>query len=81
MPYRMTWVPGCDAQAPTDESLVMHKERPPGVFHYCAQCDGWIDGRANRFREDTLGPLSGRRGTAEHCLRCGHCIGFFGEVS
>ena len=47
-------------------------------MHYCPKCGGWIEGHANQFREDTLGPLCGRRGTTYHCRRCGYEIGFTG---
>lgn len=77
MPYRMQWVP-----APTDENLVVHEEKPQGVYHKCFACGGWIEGRANRFQEDSIGgPLSGRKGTVEHCRRCGQEINFFGMRS
>ena len=72
----MQWVP-----ATTDESLVVHKEKPQGIYYKCQFCKGWIEGRPRRYQEDTLAPLSGRRGTAEHCLRCGREISFFGVMS
>jgi hypothetical protein len=50
-------------------------------FHYCHHCKGWIEGSPSSFGEHTLGPLSGRSGTAYYCLRCGHEIGFMGMYS
>lgn len=76
MPFETHWIP-----APEDESIPVYKERPKGPSYHCQYCDGWIDGRANRFQEDTLAPLAGRRGTAEHCRRCGREISFFGMRS
>ena len=77
MPYRAVWFP-----APKDESLVVSKEKLPEKPCYkCHYCDGWIDGRPYRYKEDTLAPLAGRRGTASHCRRCGQEIGFSGAIS
>jgi hypothetical protein len=76
MPYKMIWVP-----APTDDSLVVHQEKPDGVCYECRYCGGWIEGRPNRFQEDTFAPLARRRGTVEHCRRCGEEINFFGVMS
>jgi hypothetical protein len=50
-------------------------------FHRCHWCEGWIEGRANQSGVNTLGPLSGRRGTEYNCRRCGREIGFAGMMS
>lgn len=54
---------------------------PSRWFYKCRHCDGWIEGHAGSYRENTLAPLSGRSGTAYHCIRCGEEIGFSGMVS
>jgi ribosomal protein L40E len=54
---------------------------PYRVMYFCRKCEGWIEGRPNAYREDTMAPLSGRRGTAYHCRRCGTEIAFSGMVS
>ncbi len=77
MPYQTVWVP-----APKDESLVVHQTKlMNSPSYYCPFCNGWIDGEPNRFEEDTLAPLAGRKGTALHCIRCGEEIDFFGMYS
>ncbi len=76
MPFGVHWTP-----APQDMSLPVHKEEPKGPSHHCKYCGGWIDGRSNSYRENTIAPLAGRRGTAEHCRRCGKEISFFGMYS
>ena len=76
MPYQMTWVP-----APKDENLVVHKEKLKVPCYECRFCGGWIEGSPSEYREDSIGPLSGRRGTARHCCRCGSEISFFGMYS
>ena len=76
MPYIRQWIP-----APVDESLVVYKEKPESQCYECRYCGGWIAGRPNRYHEDTIAPLAGRRGTVEHCQRCGAEIGFFGMMS
>lgn len=76
MPYRMQWVP-----ASKDESLIVHDKKPDGPCYECHYCGGWIEGRENRYRVNTLAPLAGRRGTVMHCRRCGNEIDFFGVVS
>ena len=50
-------------------------------YYYCEWCEGWILGHPNRYKEDTLAPLAGRRGTVESCIKCGNEIDFFGVVS
>ena len=71
MPYVQTWVP-----APKDESIVIHETDPGKPSYHCPYCKGWIKGKANRFEEDSLAPLAGRKGTVLHCLRCGEEIDF-----
>ena len=53
----------------------------PSRYHYCQYCKGWIMGEPNRYKENTLAPLAGRKGTVEHCIRCGGEINFFGMRS
>ena len=87
MPYG--WVP-----ASFDPRLELLKEPPVGAicdfknaylddkqWHKCPMCKGWIEGAPNEYREDTIGPLCGRRGTTSHCRRCGWEIGFSGMMS
>lgn len=50
-------------------------------FHYCEECGGWVEGYENHYNENSLGYLSGRRGHAYYCARCGECISFNGIVS
>lgn len=51
-------------------------------MYFCErECKGWIEGRPNRFTENTLAPLSGRQGEVYYCRRCGEEIAFFGIVS
>jgi hypothetical protein len=50
-------------------------------FYYCKRCGGWIKGKPNSYKVDTLAPLSGRRGTEYYCRRCGEEIGFTGVMS
>jgi len=52
-------------------------------YHFCAYCDGWIEGEANRYFVNTLNPqqLAGRQGTEYFCRRCGKEIGFMGVMS
>jgi hypothetical protein len=79
MPFKLVWVP-----APKDESLPVFEEEPSkeeGPSYHCRYCNGWIKGEPNRFKENTIGPLSGRKGTALHCIRCGNEIDFFGMHS
>jgi hypothetical protein len=87
MPY--AWVP-----APSDPKLKVIKSLPKGAevfgktaslgdktWHKCYGCGGWIEGDANEYHEDTIGPLCGRRGRSSHCRRCGLEIDFFGAMS
>lgn len=67
------------AETPLEE--VISKKIPWIYYYHCHWCKGWIKGRPNEYREDTIGPLSGRRGTAFYCIRCGNEIGFSGMVS
>lgn len=73
MPFEQRWVP-----APKDETLLVFKVKPVGIYYECKYCGGWIEGSTNRYREDTLSILAGRRGTVEYCRRCGQEINFFG---
>lgn len=50
-------------------------------FYFCRFCEGWIEGDAYEYRENTIGPLCGRDGTVYSCIRCGHELGFSGRVS
>ena len=50
-------------------------------YHWCRSCDGWVEGRPREDRVDTLGVLSGRRGTEYYCLRCGGHLGFDGVMA
>lgn len=50
-------------------------------FYHCCYCKGWIEGEPYQYREDNIGPLCGRRGTAYSCQRCGHEIGFSGMMA
>lgn len=50
-------------------------------LHFCPSCMGWVEGKPDMLREDTSGPLCGRKGTSTSCRRCGRKIGFFGSVS
>jgi len=45
-------------------------------YHYCSQCGGWLEGEPIQFREDTSGPLCGRKGEVVQCIRLGHEIAF-----
>lgn len=76
MPYVQTWVP-----APRDESIKVYESDPGQPSYQCQYCKGWIKGEPNRFREDSLAPLAGRKGTVLHCIRCGEEINFFGMYS
>jgi len=76
MPYTQIWIP-----APTDKSLIVYKTDPGELSYYCKYCKGWIKGEPNRYQEDTLAPLAGRKGAVEHCIRCGNEINFFGMRS
>jgi len=76
MPYRATWFP-----ASVDKSLIVHPERLAKPCYHCRYCGGWIEGHPNQYEENSLGPLSGRKGTASHCRRCGQEIAFFGMMS
>jgi hypothetical protein len=95
MPYKMRWVPAPnndalavhkelpDGFAETEEPWGYRVARGPhyAPMHFCPRCGGWIDGHATDYREDTTGPLCGRRGTAYHCARCGWELAFVGMVS
>lgn len=50
-------------------------------FHYCDQCKGWIPGYYHAVAHNSLGRLSGRRGTSYHCCRCGAQISFIGLMA
>ena len=76
MPYKTVWIP-----APKDESLPVFEEELEEPSYHCHYCKGWIKGEPNRFEEDTLAPLAGRKGTVLHCIRCGAEIDFFGVRS
>lgn len=77
MPYRQVWVP-----APVDESIPVLETQPSqSPSYHCRYCNGWIMGKCNKYKEDSIGPLSGRKGTASHCIRCGTEIDFFGMYS
>jgi predicted SprT family Zn-dependent metalloprotease len=51
----------------------------PNLTHYyrCHTCTTWIQGQPHPQTEDTRGQPHGRHGTAYHCHRCGHEIGFY----
>lgn len=51
------------------------------TFHYCDQCKGWIPGYYHAVQHNSLGRLSGRRGTSYHCCRCGAQISFIGLIA
>lgn len=79
MPYKLVWVP-----ASGDKSLPVYPECPEGEAHHCHYCRGWIPGVPETREINTMSiehPLSGRRGTAFYCLRCGEEIDFIGEIS
>lgn len=62
--------------------IVMDGDNKGKHYYECADyCKGWIEGEPSHFREDTMGPLCGRRGYSDHCIRCGHEIHFSGAVS
>jgi hypothetical protein len=42
---------------------------------------GWVEGRPNEYKINTLGPLSGRRGVEFYCAKCGAKMGFRGAIS
>jgi len=48
--------------------------------HLCYIC-GWVIGEPLTKRVSDMGFLSGREGTAYHCLRCGREIAFTGRMS
>lgn len=50
-------------------------------MYHCRFCEGWIDGEPTEFRINTLGVLSGRRGSEFYCRRCGQELAFFGMMS
>lgn len=50
-------------------------------FYNCRHCKGWIEGDPYQYKESSLGPLCGRRGTTSACIRCGKEIAFSGLVS
>lgn len=47
----------------------------------CPKCKGFVEGFPVDRSEDTLAPLSGRRGISTCCRRCGHEFRFSGLVS
>jgi hypothetical protein len=53
-------------------------------FCHWKECDGWISGDPAEQEENTMSyhhPLSGRKGTAFVCRRCGREIGFSGMLA
>lgn len=50
-------------------------------YHRCPRCKGYIEGHPVERREDSLAPLSGRRGVSSHCRRCDRELHFSGMVS
>jgi len=49
-----------------------------GKFYYfCTECNIWYEGEPRVTREDTTGPLCGRRGVSENC-ESGHELNFMG---
>lgn len=76
MPFIQVWVP-----APINLFLPVHETDPGKPSYHCPYCVGWIKGEPNRFEEDSLAPLAGRKGTVLHCIRCGVEIDFFGMQS
>lgn len=61
--------------------LTAHRSSPYGCVYLCCQCGGWIEGHADEYQVNDLGPLSGRRGTEFYCRRCGAEVGFFGMMA
>jgi hypothetical protein len=55
---------------------------PSGKLAYrCRWCEGWIIGKPSEYEENTIEVLSGRKGWASYCIRCGKEIDFFGECA
>lgn len=65
----------------TGQIIALAGEDKGKSWYHCRYCEGWIEGTPSRFHESTLGPLCGRQGWAEHCIRCGNEIDFSGSVS
>jgi len=61
----------------SDRNIISDGER----YYYCRYCEGWIEGQMSYRREDTIGPLCGRRGEARGCIRCNNELEFFGMYS
>lgn len=70
-------VPGIGFGGPKEVRTPDHRRH----FYECRHCKGWIEGHPHESRVNNLGPLSGRRGTEFHCVRCGHEVGFTGMMS
>lgn len=63
------------------EDPLRNIRRPEDFLHFCPICKGWVEGEPDERREDTIGPLCGRRGIVASCRRCGWEIDFNGMVS
>lgn len=51
-------------------------------YHFCPTCNGWIAGLHNTVEHNSLSnQLSGRKGKAYHCCRCGRELWFDGAVA
>lgn len=70
-------VPGLSLGGPEERRTPDRKQ----TFYRCRNCKGWIEGRAHESCVNALAPLSGRRGTEFHCIRCGHEVAFTGMMS
>lgn len=82
-----------DPAVPCLESLpewAMEQSRSPRVawgvgpegfkkFHFCPECNGWIEGDPFGSLENTAGPLAGRSGWSHHCRRCRTELSFCGK--
>lgn len=44
-------------------------------------CGGWIEGRYETTKDDTIDILCGRKGRVHRCRKCGKEVGFDGSFS
>lgn len=66
------------------QSFRIAKTEKYSFAYFCnhKECKGWILKLPNEYEENTIdGFLSGRKGTAFYCVRCGNEIGFEGMYS
>lgn len=66
-----------------NKSFRIAKTAKYSFAYFCnhKECKGWILELPNEYEENTIGILSGRKGTVFYCVRCGNEIGFEGMYS